>query len=129
MALMNEFLFAVVPPPSAHLSFFRLLPKVSAKLSFAEALDLSGWLMWGLKQVSGTPKRDCAATRNSSFVSCIDRTGAPSPNEFENRSLAENTKAMRRWSAGGRSPARRSRPLARRPLITPKALFWTLPMR
>ena len=34
---------------------------------------------------------------------CVDRKGAPSPNEFAKRSLAENTKTMRRWSAGGRS--------------------------
>jgi len=39
-----------------------------------------------------------------------------------------NTKAPS-WSAGGGLSARRSRPLARRPLISSKALFWTLPMR
>ena len=87
------------------------------------ALDLSGWMMKDLRQVSGAPKRDCAATRNSSFGNRTDRKGGPSPNEFANRSLAENTKAMRRWSAWGRFPARRSRPLARRPLISPKALL------
>ena len=79
--------------------------------------------------MSGTAKRDCAATRNSSFENFIDRKGAPSPNEFANRSLDENTKAMRRWSAEGSSPARNWRPLARKPLISSKALFWTLPIR
>ena len=58
MAFCNELWFFVVPPPSAPTSFFRLLPKASTNLSFAEALDLSGWLIWGLRQVSGTPKRD-----------------------------------------------------------------------
>jgi len=81
--------------------------RAPTNLSGAEALDLSGWLMRGLRQVSGTPKRDCAATRNSWFENGVDRRGAPSPNEFAKRSLAENTEAMRRWSAGGSSLARR----------------------
>ena len=107
MTFMNELRFAVVPPPSALAIFFMLLPKASTNFSGAQALDLSGWLMEGLRQVSGTPKRDCAATRNSSFENGADRRGAPSPSEFAKRSLAENTEAMRRWSAGGRSLARR----------------------
>ena len=107
MTFMNELWFAVVPPPSAPTSFLMLLPKASTNLSGAEALDLSGWLMKGLRQVSGTPKRDCAATRNSSFENGVDRRGATSPNEFAKRSLAENAEAMRRWSAGGSSLARR----------------------
>ena len=107
MAFMKELRFAAVPPPSAPASFLMLLPKASTNLSGAEALDLSGWLMKGLRQVSVTPKRDCAAARNSSFENGVDRRGAPSPNEFEKRSLAENTEAMRRWSAGGSSLARR----------------------
>ena len=71
-----------------------LLPKASTNLSGAGALDLSGWLMKGLRQVSGIPKRDCAATRNSSFENGVDRKDAPSPNEFAKRSLAENTEAI-----------------------------------
>ena len=57
--------------------------------------------MKSLRQVSGNPKRDCAATRSSSFESGFDRKGTPSPNEFTKGSLAENTEAIRRWSAGG----------------------------
>ena len=95
-----------------------LLPKALLNLSGGEALlDLSGWLMKGLRQVSGTQKRDCATTRNSSFENGVDRKGAPSPNEFATRSLAENTEAVRRWSSGGRLPARCSRSLARRPAL------------
>ena len=101
MTFMNELRFAVVPPPSAPAGFLMLLPKASTSLSGAEALDLSGWLMKGLWQVSGTPKRDCAATRSSPFANGLDRRGAPSPRKFAKRSLAENTEAMRRWPAGG----------------------------
>jgi len=54
-----------------------------------------------LRQVSRTPKRVRAAAWNSSFENGADRKGAFSPNEFEKRSLAEITEAMRRWSAGG----------------------------
>jgi len=60
-----------------------LLPKTSTGFLGAEAIDLSGWLMKGLRQVSGTPKRDCAATRNSSVGDGVDRKGAPSPNELQ----------------------------------------------
>ena len=56
MEFMNELWFAAVPAPSAPTSFFRLLPKASTNLPGAKALDLSGWLMMGLRQ---TPKRDC----------------------------------------------------------------------
>jgi len=106
-----------------------LLPKAPTNLSIAEALDLSGRSVKDLRQVSSTPKRVCAAAWNLSFENGADRKGAPSPNEFAKRSLAENTQAMRRWSAGGGLSARRSRPLVRRTLVSPKALFWTLPMR
>jgi len=53
------------PPPQA---FYVAAESVSG----AEALlDLSGWLMKGLRQVSGAPKRDCAAlgTRRSRTAS------------------------------------------------------------
>ena len=64
----------------------------------------------------------CAATQNSSFENGFNRNGAPTPNEFIKRSLTENTEAMmRRWSAGGGLRARRSRPLARRSLVSSKA--------
>jgi len=53
-----------------------------------------------LRQVTSTPKRVCAAAWNSPFENGVDRKGAPSPTEFAKRSLAENTQAMRRWSAG-----------------------------
>jgi len=71
MTFMNELWFAVVPPPSPT-SLVMLLPKASTNLSGAEALlDLSGWLMKGLRQVGGTPKCDNAATRNSSFENAV----------------------------------------------------------
>ena len=57
--------------------------------------------MNGLRRVSGTPKRDCAATRNSSFENGVDRRPPPSPSEFAKRPVAESTVAIRRWSAGG----------------------------
>jgi len=105
-----------------------LPPKASTGLSVAEALFvLSGRSVVGGGYEAG--ERICAAARNSLFENGIDRKGAPSPNELSKRSLAENTKAMRRWSAGGGLSARRSRPLVRRTLVSPKALFWTLPMR
>jgi len=91
MAFMNEMWFAVVPPPSAPTSFFILLPKASTNLSVAKALDLRGRLVGDLRQVSSTPKRVCAAAWNSSFENGVDRKGAPSPNEFAKRSLAQNT--------------------------------------
>ena len=77
-------------------------PKASTNLSVAKALNLSGRLVEDLRQVSRAPKRVCAAAWNSSFEYGTDRKGAPSPNEFSKRSLAENTEAMRRWSAVGK---------------------------
>jgi hypothetical protein len=47
-----------------------MLPKAPTILSGAGALDLSGRLMKDLRQVSGTPKRDCAA------LSHVARTAA-----------------------------------------------------
>ena len=38
MAFMNELRFAVVPPPSASISFLMLLPKAPTNLSITEAL-------------------------------------------------------------------------------------------
>jgi len=73
---------AVVPPSPAPENFLMFLPKPLTNLPGAEALDLSGWLMKGLRQVSGTPRRKCAATRNSLFEGGADHKGAPSPNEF-----------------------------------------------
>ena len=66
---------------------------------------MGDWLMQGLRKVSGTPKHDCAATRNSSFENSVDRKGAPSPIEFAKRSLDENKEAMRRCSSEERLPS------------------------
>ena len=90
MVLMNELWFAVVPPPSAPTSFLTLLPKASTNLSGAEAFDLSGRSVKDSRQVSRTPKRVCAAARNSSFENGVERKGARSPNEFAKRLLAES---------------------------------------
>ena len=51
-------------------------------MSISEALDLNGRFVKDMRQVSRTPKRVCAAARNSSFENGVDRKGAPSQNEF-----------------------------------------------
>ena len=81
-----------------------LLPKASTDLSVAEALDMSVRLVEDLGLVSSTPKRVCAAAWNTSFENGVDRKGAPSPNEFAKRSLAESTFAFAIWGQLG-SPA------------------------
>ena len=97
-------------------------------MSVAEALDLSGRLVEDLRQVSRTPKRVCAAAWNSSFENGVDLKGAPSPNEFAKRSLAENTEAMRRWSAGGGVIGASLEALGAEDLDLVEGP-WTLPMR
>ena len=91
---------AVVCRRASTASFFMLLPKALTNLSGADASDLSGWLMKGLRQVSGrTPKRDCAATQKSPFGDDLDRKGVPSPNElFKNHRWPRTPK---RWSSRG----------------------------
>ena len=74
---MSGLWFAVVPPPSAPTSFLMLLPEALTNFSVAGALDLSGWLVKDLRQVSGTPKRDCAATWNSSRSRMVSIARAP----------------------------------------------------
>ena len=101
MALMNELWFAVVPQLSSPASFLMWLPKAPTNLSAAKALDLSGRLVEDLRQVSLTTMHVCAAAWNSPLENGVDRKGATSPNELSKRSLAENTEAMRRWSARG----------------------------
>jgi len=101
MMFMNELWFAVVPPPSAPTSFLMFLPNASTNLSVAKALDLGGRLVEDLRQVSSALKRVCAAAWKSPFENGVDRKGGPLVERACKRSLAENTEAMRRWSAGG----------------------------
>ena len=129
MAFMNEFWFAVVSPPSSPTSFLMLLPKAPTHLLIAEALfDLSGRLV-GREAGGLDSKARLRRGLNSSFENGVDQKGAPSPSESFKTIVGRKHQGHAPLVWRGGLSARRSRPLARRPLVSSKALFWALPMR
>ena len=105
----NELWLRVVPPPSAPLSFLRLLPNGSTIGVDPLVVVLMGSPTACLRRLNSAPMALWTAAWNSLFVSRECTLGVPEKSTFEKRHSLLCSNASFRWSSRGRRAARRAR--------------------